>query len=294
MNKGLKIIGVLLLGIVVLILSSYTRTFKQEYFQFPILIILFGLSGWLLSRFYKKIWPYPFLILLPTLISLIYAFIINKMGIVHYTGETLMIVPAFFIGFYFSRWSAKRQVITATFLVIFYSLYISKLNPELVYYNSSVQVNKDKGKPLPNFQFINPDSSLLMLDKYKGNVMLIDFYFNNCSACIKKMYALEKIQTNYRGNSNFTLLMVHRGGSETFSDFLQKLYGFPKNLTYVYDSLSAASKKLNLDATGYPVELIIDKKGIIRETVLGFNHDLDLVYQKNTIKIIDALLNEKN
>lgn len=205
-----------------------------------------------------------------------------------------MIIPGFFIGFFFFRWSKKLQLVAAIIIPIFYFFYLSKINPELHYYSNSVRGNRNritKGILIPNFQFIKKDSSLMTINDYKGKVILIDFYFNNCLPCLKKMPALARVKKHYKETTDFILLAVHRGGSESFSDFLAKIDNMPKDINYVYDSSSSASKHLRI--SGYPFEIIIDKQGKIRELLVGYNNDLSLVYEKNTIKKIDALLNEK-
>jgi thiol-disulfide isomerase/thioredoxin len=282
-------------GIIALVLSSYTRTFKAEYIQFSSLILFFLLAGFILNRFYKKSLPFPILFLFPTISVLCIGFFLNPKALFHFIGESLTIIPCFFVGFYFSSWSKKNRVLTSIALVLFYCIYIFKINPELHYYNDSVRFKGaaiSTSKPIPNFTFITRDGKSLILNEYRGKVILIDFYFNNCAPCIKKMPALLKIKNHYKENKDFILLLVHRGGSEAFSDFIEKLNDFPFDLNYAYDSSSVASKYLGI--TGYPLEILIGKNGVIREQFAGYSKDISLIYEKKTIKNIDALLNEKD
>lgn len=291
-GKGLLFLG---LGVIALIVSSYTRTFKAEYIQFSTLIPFFLLCGWLLSRFCDQLWPFPLLFFFPTVSILVVALITNHQGFFHYVGEIIMIIPCFFIGFYFFRWPLKTRIITAILLPAFYLLYILKIGPELDYYNRSVRANflfEPPKEPIPFFVFQKPDKSSLDLAEYRGKVILIDFYFNRCSQCIKKMPDLKKLQNHYKENKDFVLLSVHRGGSESFDEFLTMLHNFPSELSYAYDSSSRASKHLGIE--GYPHEILIDKKGLVRDQFGGYSDDVSLVYKKNLIKKIDALLNEKN
>lgn len=291
-GKGLMYLG---LGILALILSSYTRTFKAEYVQFSTLVVFFLFCGWYLRRSCNKILPYPFLFILPTMAILAVGFIINQKGFVHFVGETIMIIPSFFVGFYFLQWPKKVQFATAILLSAFYVIYITKINPELYYNKNTISYKGIKTAPsksISNFQFTNPDNSILKLDDYKGKVIMLDFYFNNCSPCRKKLPDLVRLKKHYIENKDFVLLAVHRGGSESFSDFLSILKDFPKELNYLYDSSSMAEKYLGIN--GYPFEILIDKSGHIREQFEGYTDDVSLIYEQKTIKKIDALLNENN
>jgi thiol-disulfide isomerase/thioredoxin len=293
MKKFHSGLPVFILGVAILIISSYTRTFSAEYIQFPVLLIFFSLSGWLLSQYYKKIWPYPLLFILPTVVVIISAFILNKRGFFHFMGETLMIIPGFIVGFYLSGLSKKIKFISAILLPVFYFFYISKINPQLNYYNNTVSIKGAKAGTkgiISELQFYTKDNTLVPLGGFKGKVVMIDFYFNRCSQCIKKMPELVKLKNHYRENSSFELLTIHSGRSESFGDFIAFLKNLPPELNYVYDSLSTASRYLGIEA--YPVEILIDKQGKIRHQFAGYNRDVALVYEENTINKINVLLNE--
>lgn len=298
MNKILKGILFFLFGAAAFSIISIIRKADYglaEYEQFPLLFAFYFICGWLLNLSQKVFWPYPLLFILPAVGALGSTFILNHRGLFHFIGETLMIIPGYLIGFYISKWPKKGRTMAAIFIPALYFFYISKINPELAYYNNSVRLKSIQTVPdnlLPNFQFKKKDGSTLFLDDFKGKVILIDFYFNRCSQCIKKMPDLVKINTHYSNNPDFVLLSVHRGGSESFSDFLSLLKKLPEGLNYVYDTATAAAKYFTIH--GYPVEILIDKSGRVRDQFSGYNADLALVYEKKTIKKIDALLNEKH
>lgn len=296
-KKGLLTgIFVFLIGIICLVTASYTRTLQEEFVQFPILLTIYLISGWLLNRFFRKLSPYPLIFISPTIAILIVAFIINSNGRIHYFGETIMIVPGFLIGYYFFRWERKIQFTAAVLLPLFYFLYLYKINPNLIYLNGSKSVRKtasSKIDTIQNFQFITPEGRFVSFDDYRGKVVLLDLYFNNCAPCRLKMTALAKIQEHYAKEKGFILLGVHIGTTEDYESFKTTIRQFPKNIEFVYDSTNQRiANQYSLNS--FPQELLFDKKGRLRQQLEGYNKDIDLVYKQITIKKVDALLNEKN
>lgn len=179
----------------------------------------------------------------------------------------------------------KRATISLTLsclLGIFSSLY---LYPKyaLTYFEVD---NKDiKGKSI--FELFEKGSVLKFsnyqsLDSIPRNkVFLFEFYFKNCAPCKIKKEVLKKLQTKY-DKSLFEVVYIQNGAIDKTPSSIDS--------ANFYDNLGKFSRKLNI--SGFPSEIILDKKNKIRYISSGFGEDLESAYLRLTSSRINELLNE--
>ncbi len=121
-------------------------------------------------------------------------------------------------------------------------------------------------KPLTSgIELSDTNENKLMLDELKGSVIFINFWASWCPPCIDEMPIIEQISRNLSGNSKFKLITIlYREDKEKALRYLKEnSYTFP-----VYtDSAGSAAKRFGV--TGVPETYIIDKKGNLRERVIG-------------------------
>lgn len=99
------------------------------------------------------------------------------------------------------------------------------------------------------------------LEKYKGKIVVMDFWYIGCGPCYKLMPVMEKLSSEYP-NVSFV-------GINPF-DKIEKINKFieSRKLKYPVYSVPDYEKKYNI--TGYPVVLIFDKKGKIIKRLNGY------------------------
>lgn len=118
----------------------------------------------------------------------------------------------------------------------------------------------------------------------KGSVILINFWATWCTSCIEEMPSLERLFRNFSGNSQFKILTI------LYKDDALRATGFMKQNGYtlpVYLNPDESAAK-NFGITGVPETFIIDKKGILRDKVIG-PAEWD---SSNSVHVFQSLMNE--
>ncbi len=130
---------------------------------------------------------------------------------------------------------------------------------------SGLETELEIDRTAPGFKLPDLKGREFSLDQYKGKVVLLDFWATWCSPCRMTMPLLEKLQEEYRGN--VALLAIN----------LQE----PKDIVRDYVRRQNLSSQVLLDEEGtvaevygarsIPMQILIDRKGIVRYVQLGFN-----------------------
>lgn len=140
------------------------------------------------------------------------------------------------------------------------------------------------GSTVPNFELVDINKNKVKLSDMKGSVVFINFWATWCVSCIEEMPSLERLFRNLSGNSQFKMVTIlyKDDGLRAFSYMRQNGYTLP---VYLNPDGSAAK---NFGITGVPETFIIDKKGILRDKVIG-PAEWD---SPNVIQAFQALINE--
>lgn len=101
------------------------------------------------------------------------------------------------------------------------------------------------------------DGKTIDLADLKGKPTLINLWFTSCKPCVEEMPVLNKMKAEYGNQYNFL--------SITFESE-QKVQKFLKKFAFDFDHI-VDSKELTMDLgfNGFPVNLFLDKNGILRE-----------------------------
>jgi len=117
--------------------------------------------------------------------------------------------------------------------------------------------------PALKFEVLKKDGKTLSLDKFRGKLVLVNFWATWCAPCIREMPSLVTLQKK-RGGKDFTVLALSQDFNEwtAVNPFLEKhkLEGLP---IYV-DRKSAISLKLKV--IGLPTSVLLSPDG----KVLGY------------------------
>ncbi|MFN5982422.1 MAG: TlpA family protein disulfide reductase [Fluviicola sp.] len=141
-----------------------------------------------------------------------------------------------------------------------------------------------------NIGFINvKDYSLVKKSKTNtafsnDTVYLLNFTRTFCLPCKEKKPSLEIVATKLK-NKPFKLVNIYFSQDETF-----KIETTPNTVTF-YDKKDLFSKKMKIN--GAPTEIILDKNGKIRRTMLGYTKELNSNYESDTELLLKKLINEK-
>lgn len=105
------------------------------------------------------------------------------------------------------------------------------------------------------------------LSDYKGKVVYLDFWASWCGPCRKAFPFMNELQTQYK-KEGLVVLAVNQDTSPSLAiNFLQKN---KSNFTSLFDKNAQVSS--NYELRGMPSSFLIDKKGIIYASHIGFNN----------------------
>ncbi|WP_298893352.1 TlpA disulfide reductase family protein [uncultured Psychroserpens sp.] len=132
-------------------------------------------------------------------------------------------------------------------------------------------------KPFPEFSFTTLNGKTYNENDLKGKVTVLNFWFIHCSPCIREMPELNKVVKKFDNNSNVQFLAPSLDSEETLNEFFKKT-----STKFTYQVVPDVNDFVKgFKVKGYPTHLIIDKKGIIREAIIGYRDNIyDVLSQK--------------
>ena len=134
-------------------------------------------------------------------------------------------------------------------------------------------------KPAPSWgarDFSGNDHSL---SDYQGKVLLLDFWYRNCPWCIRSMPMIKRL-TEYFKDKDVSIVGVNTDKERSDAIFvLEKM-----NLPYI--NLEGRDLIKRYEVTNYPTFIIIDKRGLLRQILIGYEPSL----AEKLVGIIETLL----
>ena len=143
--------------------------------------------------------------------------------------------------------------------------------------------NMPQKGPAYYFQTTNIRNEKVDLNQYKGRVILLDFWGVWCPPCRKMLPVLEELNTEYKAKG-VSIIGVHVVSGFRGNAFTQKFARRYKLKYPVWVSTRDIEKRYHVKS--YPTMIIIDKKGQIRNVVVGTQS------KRKLKKIFDKLLSE--
>jgi len=141
---------------------------------------------------------------------------------------------------------------------------------------------KDPAPPALQLQLLSGHQT--SLSRYRGKVVIINFWASWCPPCVHEMPSMETLYQRY-STKNFTILAVNMAEDKaTINDFLQNRVNV--SFPILLDHEGKALKDWQIIA--FPSSYIIDTQGKIRYALFGSI----LWDQPEVIEIIDKLLKE--
>ncbi len=141
------------------------------------------------------------------------------------------------------------------------------------------------GKPAPLFKVTDIKGKELSLEKYKGQVVLLDFWATWCGPCINELPNVQKTYEKYK-DKKFQIIGISLDMS------IKKLDTFLKGneLPWIHylDKTATVSKQYRI--TAIPSMFLIDGKGVIRTTDLRgtkLEKAVDALVKENLLKPTD-------
>ncbi|MBS1966578.1 MAG: TlpA family protein disulfide reductase [Chloroflexi bacterium SZAS-1] len=126
--------------------------------------------------------------------------------------------------------------------------------------------NTHVGFPAPDFALETLDGATTSLAGQRGNVLIVNLWASWCGPCRAEMPTIQRLY-DARREEGLTVLAVH--GTFQDSEAGARAFAEELGLTFpiVLDRDGAVSRRYQLHAL--PSTFIVDRKGIIREVILG-------------------------
>ena len=119
-------------------------------------------------------------------------------------------------------------------------------------------------KPAPDFQVTDLKGEALSLEKYRGQVVLLDFWATWCGPCIAEMPKVKKTYEKYK-DQNFQIIGISLDQSEEpLTAYIEK-----EGLAWIHYWDESREIRTLYGVWGIPSAFLIDGEGIIRKASLG-------------------------
>ena len=142
------------------------------------------------------------------------------------------------------------------------------------------------GKQMPDLNAVTLTGDTIQMNKLKGKIVVINFWFIGCHPCIAEMPALNKLAEEYKNKDVVFYAITWETAKRIHDDFLSK---YKLDFIIVPD----AEKVINeLAGSGYPTTYIINQQGKIKDVWNGGRTDALAVkeYYEKAKPLIDELL----
>ncbi len=139
------------------------------------------------------------------------------------------------------------------------------------------------GTIAPSWTLYSTEGKKMSLSEMRGKVVLLDFSFISCAACMLSIRPVNELHEKYKNKNVAIISLNHIDSPDAIKRFVKKY-----NLQYpVYiDNGGAISKLYNV--YGGPYFYFIDKEGKIANVFPGYSDD----FEEKTSSVIDALLSK--
>jgi peroxiredoxin len=136
---------------------------------------------------------------------------------------------------------------------------------QMIQFDDSAPNNeKVIGKPAMQFSATDLSGNIFSLDKLRGKLIVINFWFVECKPCITEIPDLNKLVEKYK-NKNVVFLGIAVSSKTKVQKFLQ-------TTPYKYNIISDAQNITSMyNVQSFPTHMIIDQKSIISYSSTGLS-----------------------
>jgi thiol-disulfide isomerase/thioredoxin len=134
-------------------------------------------------------------------------------------------------------------------------------------------------KPAPRWEVKDFTGEKHSLEEFRGNVILLDFWYRGCTWCIRAMPLIDQVAEYFREKPVVVL------GINTDKNREDALLVIEK-MNPSYNNLSGRDLIKKYGVTNYPTFIIIDRNGLVRRVKIGYETGL----VDKLVEIIESLL----
>ena len=126
------------------------------------------------------------------------------------------------------------------------------------------QLKDKEGEPFPQFSEKDMDGRTWTNDSVKGRVMVLNLWYSGCGPCRAEMPILSEWKNQLPGVMFFSATYHDAETAKRITD--------KHHFTWTH-LIEAKDMMAWIGTEGFPLTIVVDKKGIVRHTVHGTNED---------------------
>lgn len=138
------------------------------------------------------------------------------------------------------------------------------------------------GTPLEDWSLKDFEGTSHELKRYRGKVVVVDFWYRGCGYCIVGMPQIRNIATYFKDHPVAVLGLNYDDNEEDAKFVIEKL-------KLPYTNLKAVGRLEKYCTQGFPTLLILDQDGVIRDIHVGYSPTL----RDDVVRKVEKLLDQK-
>jgi len=123
----------------------------------------------------------------------------------------------------------------------------------------------------PSFSLLNLSHEKKTLSNYRGKIVFVNFWASWCAPCIEELPELQRLASDYNGKKLKVIGINVDQDKNAAKKLISQLGLSTSSIEILWDSKSKVVNTYSIE--GMPSSFIIDPKGIIRFTHIGFHHN---------------------
>ncbi|QVL31025.1 TlpA family protein disulfide reductase [Telmatocola sphagniphila] len=124
------------------------------------------------------------------------------------------------------------------------------------------------GKPAHEFKADDLEAKAFELNKMRGKVVILDFWYRGCGWCVKAMPQMNQLTADF-ADKPVAILGMNTDSNKEDAEFVVKEMALKYRTLRVEHEMSK-----HFGVRGFPSLVIIDKKGIVRDIHVGYSKTL--------------------
>lgn len=134
------------------------------------------------------------------------------------------------------------------------------------------------GKQAPDFMALDSMGKSVRLSDFRSKIVVLDFWATWCDPCMQAMPSTNKIARAFKDQAIVVLGVNVWDEKDACFEWIKKNQSTYESMVFIQDPAGTDTSKKNIAATlynvtGIPTQFVIDRRGIVHASFVGFNED---------------------